>query len=634
MEQSMDELRTLAAVDALEIELRRLGVGAAESQTTVTLNDDAQEEDSSSSSSESSVALPTELYTGDGTRSGPQQTLAPSAPIETDTAVGLLYDQSMEQHFGPADHFERPARIIQLHATLNEQGLMDRCWHLVPRQATDEELLLGHSEEHIRKVDSMFSELYPSRPETLADANYCYADGRMGDVYICTGTARAARFAAGCCVQAVQAVLSGAVRRVMAVVRPPGHHAECERAMGFCFFNNVAIAALSALQQPGIRRVAVLDWDVHHGNGIQNMLLQRPDALYISIHRDPKRFYPYTTGFVGEAGEGAGTGFNVNVPWLKKGMGDGDYVAAFSLIVEPLLESYQPDLVIVAAGFDAADGDPLGGCKVSPEGYAWMTERLMRFARGRLVMALEGGYNNRVTSWCAAACVRTLLQGTASPPLPQDKEHMWPAEAYNSLKAVYEFQRQHWPVLRSRSWTEAWEAHIKDVTRMLGESLRAKRASAGSNNGASAFTATAASTQGSGATGNGVTLNTGRDESGRSASGPSQLSSSGRSDGDVTVHYTDSACSSTNDVHGNCSGPPPPPPPPQQSPQSLQEAFKARKAARDAAAAAAATAGSGTSSPLSGSGAAAVPSQVSVSTVASSAQGLPQATATASIPLI
>ncbi|GIL82556.1 hypothetical protein Vretifemale_11377 [Volvox reticuliferus] len=304
--------------------------------------------------------------------------------------------------------------------------------------------------------------------------------------------------------------------------------------------------------------------------------------------------------------------------------------AAFSLIVEPLLESYQPDLVIVAAGFDAADGDPLGGCKVSPDGYAWMTERLMRFAGGRLVMALEGGYNNRVTSWCAAACVRTLLQGRASPPLPQDKEHLWPSEAYNSLKTVYEFQRQHWPVLRSRSWTEAWETHIKGVIRMLGENVRAKRASGGSNNGTSTCAVTASSPQGSGASGKWETLVTGRGESGQSASGTSQLSSSGRLDGDVTVRYNNTDGSSTNDGQGHCSGPPlPPPKTQQQAAQSLQEAFKVRKAARDAAAAAAAASSGhpGKSSPIAVSGAAAVPSQASVSTAVGSAQGLPQANA-------
>ncbi|EFJ51178.1 hypothetical protein VOLCADRAFT_120505 [Volvox carteri f. nagariensis] len=575
MTQSKDELTQSDAIEVLGVELQRLSVGADESQAAAALDDDFQGDDECSSSSESSAGLPSELHLSDGTRAGPQETLPPSAPTENDASVGLLYDQSMEQHFGP-DHYERPSRIIQMYATLQEQGLLGRCWRLVPRQATDEELLLGHSEDHIRKVDSMFSELYPSRPDTLADAEYCYADGRMGDVYVCGGTARAARFAAGCCVQAVQSVLSGEVARALAVVRPPGHHAECERAMGFCFFNNVAVAALAALQTPGTRRVAVLDWDVHHGNGIQNMLLQRPDALYISIHRDPKRFYPYTSGFLGEAGEGSGTGFNVNVPWLKKGMGDGDYRAAFSLIVEPLLESYQPDLVIVAAGFDAADGDPLGACKVSPEGYGWMTERLLRFAGGKLVLALEGGYNNRVTSWCAAACVRTLLEGRAAPPLPPDKDRLWPAESHNSLKLVYEFQRQHWPVLRARSWTEAWDAHLKDVSRLLGGNLRSKRSSAAGSNSAITTTTTTTTTISNNSSGKGSTCGgaallspTGAGGGDGAAAAPAAVEAptARRSGG-----HGDSACG------GNLVGPPP-------ASQSLQEAFKARKAARDAAAA-------------------------------------------------
>ncbi|GLC51841.1 hypothetical protein PLESTB_000554400 [Pleodorina starrii] len=577
MNQFANASEASGAVDSLQADLQRFSVGAAESAAAAILDDDLQEDTTSSSSSESSVGLPAELHPADGTRGGPLETLAPTESLPNDAPVGLLYDQSMEQHFGP-DHFERPARIIALHATLQDQGLMGRCWQLVPRLATDEELLLAHSEEHIRKVDSMFSELYPDRPEQLAEAEYCYADGRMGDVYICTGTARAARMAAGCCVQAVQSVLSGSVSRAMAVVRPPGHHAECERAMGFCFFNNVAVAALEALRQPGVRRVAVLDWDVHHGNGIQNLLLQRPDALYISLHRDPKRFYPYTSGFLNEAGEGAGTGFNVNLPWLKKGMGDGDYLAAFSLIVEPILESYEPDLVIVAAGFDAADGDPLGGCKLSPEGYGWMTERLLRFAGGKLVLALEGGYNNRVTSWCAAACVRALLEGRASPPLPADKEHLWPSEAHNSLKLVYEFQRQHWPVLRSRSWTEAWEAHLKDVHRMLGVNVRSKRSSAGGISGSGSGTCggNATAVSGGGAVGAAAAAATPR----VAAAAAEAPSSSGRGPPAEGSGRRSSGSSAAG------SGPPP---------QSLQDAFKARKAARETAAAVAVAATSAVS---------------------------------------
>ncbi|GFR45035.1 hypothetical protein Agub_g6402 [Astrephomene gubernaculifera] len=504
------------SIDALETQLRYLSVNGG-ADTAATRGNETPEDDSSSSSSDSTESLPIEFSPADAARAGPSQTQAPTAPVPGDAAVGLLYDPSMELHLGP-DHYERPARIIQLHATLEEQQLMGRCWRLVARQATDAELLLAHSEEHIRKVDSLFTQLYPSRPDSLADAAYCYADGRMQDVYLSEGTAAAARCAAGCCVQAVQSVLSGTVSRALAVVRPPGHHAECERAQGFCFFNNVAVAALEALRQPGVRRVAVLDWDVHHGNGIQDVLLRRPDALYLSLHRDPKRFYPYHSGYLGEAGEGPGTGFNVNVPWLKKGMADGDYMAAFRLVVEPILSAYQPDLVIVAAGFDAADGDPLGGCKLSPEGYAWMTERLMRFAGGRLVLALEGGYNTRVTSWCAAACLRTLLEGRAVPQLPADKEHLWPAESHNSLKLVYEFQRQYWPVLRGRSWTEAWEGHLKEVVGMLGDNVRSRRNS-GCNTTSTIITTTTTTTSNS-------CNNTPADKS--SSSGSNAVTSNGR----------------------------------------------------------------------------------------------------------
>ncbi|KAG2501388.1 hypothetical protein HYH03_001176 [Edaphochlamys debaryana] len=399
----------------------------------------------------------------------------------------------MELHLGP-EHPERPARIIMLHTTLTANGLMGRCWQLVPRKASDEELLRAHTAEHIHKVDTMFGELYGVRPPELAEMSYCFMDGKMGDMYICEGTAGAARYAAGCCVEAVRCVMSGSVTRALAVVRPPGHHAECDRAMGFCFFNNVAVAALDALATPGINKVAVLDWDVHHGNGIQHILYDNPNALYISIHRDPKRFYPYTSGYLEEVGQGSGTGFNVNLLWLRKGMGDGDYMAAFSLLVEPMLGQFAPDLVIVAAGYDAAEGDPLGGCKLSPEGYAWMTERLLRFAGGRLVLALEGGYNTRVTAECASACLEALLRGEASPPLTRDKAHMWPSESHASLKQAYEFQAAHWPSALARPFTQAWEAHLQSVNLQLGSNSRSKRggSAGGSGSGGAKSVAAAA----------------------------------------------------------------------------------------------------------------------------------------------
>uniref|UniRef100_A0A7S0ULI3 histone deacetylase n=1 Tax=Polytomella parva TaxID=51329 RepID=A0A7S0ULI3_9CHLO len=360
-----------------------------------------------------------------------------------DPRVGLLYDESMELHVGP-DHYERPTRIIAVHDALLTAGLVDRCWSLSSWQATDPEILLAHTADHISSVDNMFQNKYPLRDPALSAATYCFASDKTKDVYCCAATATAARTAAGCCIKAARAVVRQEVDRAFAVVRPPGHHAECDRAMGFCFFNNVALAALNALQEPGIQRVAVLDWDVHHGNGIQEILYNRDDALYISIHRSPQNFYPYSSGFPKETGEGLGSGFNVNIPWIRKGMNDADYLTAMDLVVCPILDSFDPDLVIVAAGFDAAEGDPLGGCRVTPEGFAHMTHRLLRFAKGRIVLALEGGYNTRITAQCATSCVETLL-GMPPPPLILDKDHFWPADVTgSSLNAVFEVQQSFW----------------------------------------------------------------------------------------------------------------------------------------------------------------------------------------------
>ena len=203
-----------------------------------------------------------------------------------------------------------------------------------------------------------------------------------GDIYWTRHTERCARMAAGTACEAALAVATGTCDRAFAVVRPPGHHADCGRATGFCFFNNAAVAARVALERGAARRVLILDWDVHHGNGVQDILYEDPRVLYVSLHRYGDGFYP-GTGAATEIGAGAGKGFNVNIPWEEKGLGDADYLAAFDLVVDPVAKSFDPDLVIVAAGFDAAEGDPLGGMRVSDQGYALMTERLLRLANGR-----------------------------------------------------------------------------------------------------------------------------------------------------------------------------------------------------------------------------------------------------------
>lgn len=222
--------------------------------------------------------------------------------------VGLVYSDIMELHEGPPQHFERPARHAAVVAKIQKDGLERRCEAIAARLADDDELLTCHTREHIDAVESTFD---ASSPEAVQG---------LGDIFWTEHTARCARLATGSACEAAAAVAAGTVHRALAVVRPPGHHAECQRAMGFCFYNNTAVAARTALRQPGVERVLLLDWDVHHGNGIQDILYDDPAVMYVSLHRYGNDFYP-GTGAVSEVGRGPGSGFNVNVPWEEKALG-------------------------------------------------------------------------------------------------------------------------------------------------------------------------------------------------------------------------------------------------------------------------------------------------------------------------
>ena len=212
------------------------------------------------------------------------------------------------------------------------------------------------------------------------------------DTYTSSETYEIARLAAGAAVDAVERVMGGPQRQALALVRPPGHHAERARAMGFCIYNNIAVAAAHAATL-GAARVAIVDYDVHHGNGTQHMFESRPDVLYISTHQFP--YYP-GTGAADEIGRGPGEGFTVNVP-LAVGAADADYQLVFSDVVAPALRQFKPDLLLVSAGFDAHERDPLGGMRLTAGGFAAMTMELRRVAEecceGRMAMVMEGGYD-------------------------------------------------------------------------------------------------------------------------------------------------------------------------------------------------------------------------------------------------
>jgi acetoin utilization deacetylase AcuC-like enzyme len=262
------------------------------------------------------------------------------------------------------------------------------------------------------------------------------------DTHMSEGSAHAARLAAGAAVQAVDAVIEGTARNAFAFVRPPGHHAEPARAMGFCLYNNVAIAAARARAVHGVERVLIVDWDVHHGNGTQAAFYDAADVLFFSTHQFP--FYP-GTGALHEGGRGAGQGRTVNVPFSRAAT-DGDYVRVFDEVLTPIADAFAPQLVLVSAGFDAHARDPLGGMELSADGYAQLCDVVRgiahRHAEDRLVLLLEGGYDLDALADSAHACVE-ILAGAAGPGL-----HGRPTlRGEETLRAVRSAQKPHWPTL-------------------------------------------------------------------------------------------------------------------------------------------------------------------------------------------
>ncbi|KAL0025680.1 hypothetical protein WJX77_003831 [Trebouxia sp. C0004] len=325
--------------------------------------------------------------------------VAASAPER----VVLAYDERMTLHVEGqgSSHPERPDRIRAVMARLTASGITDRCLTMPVREATAAEVTACHGPDHMTRVASKSA-------LAAADA-VAGGPGRAHfspDTYLNQHTLLCARLAAGACADVAVAVVRQEAATGVAIVRPPGHHAESNTAMGFCFFNNAAIAARAA-QAAGAERVLILDWDVHHGNGTQEIFEEDPTVMYMSIHRhDRGMFYP-GTGAHDATGTGPGQGFSVNVPWLTGGMGNGDYMAAFQHVLLPIAYEFNPTLIIVSAGFDAAIGDPIGGCKVTEECFGHMTAMLQPIAP--MTVLLEGGYNLSATAAATEACLRVLL---------------------------------------------------------------------------------------------------------------------------------------------------------------------------------------------------------------------------------
>ena len=332
--------------------------------------------------------------------------------------TGLLAGVApMLLHRSQSFHVERPARVVAIYHELFEQQLVARAKLVPARLASDEDLGLVHERRLVRRATAVYS----------ADEDGVAALGLDGDTYFsATCSGYAARLSAGSIVELATRIAQGELRNALAVCRPPGHHCEQNQAMGFCLLNNVPVAVAAVRQRLGMRRALVVDWDVHHGNGVQHMFEDDPTVLYISLHRYGFGFYP-GTGAPDEVGGSYGgvvaaRGKTVNVGFRLPGMGDAEYRHAFERVVMPIAREFDPDLVFVSAGFDAALGDPLGGMRLSPAGYAYMTAQLCTLAGGRVLVALEGGYNLRSISRSACAVMRVLL-GDKPPPLPANEPH-------------------------------------------------------------------------------------------------------------------------------------------------------------------------------------------------------------------
>ncbi len=312
--------------------------------------------------------------------------------------TGLIYDDRFLLHDTGAGHPERAGRLKAIVQRLKDDGVWDKLAHL-PAQPAE-----------LKWIHRLHDERYVARLKQACEKGDAIID--TPDCPICPRTYDIALLAAGGALAAVDAIMEQRVTNAFCTMRPPGHHAEKNHAMGFCFFGNVALAADYAIARHGLKRVAVIDFDVHHGNGTQHLLEDRRDVLFISLHEDPRYLYP-GTGFAEETGIGEGAGYTINLP-LVPPAGDAEYTRLFETRVIPALDDFKPQLVVISAGFDAAMDDPLAHMEVTAEGFAWMTQQLVDVARrhadGRLLSCLEGGYDLNNLAGGVSAHVRELMK--------------------------------------------------------------------------------------------------------------------------------------------------------------------------------------------------------------------------------
>lgn len=345
----------------------------------------------------------------------------------------LIFDDDMVLHKCIESHPEKPARYTEIKKRLHQTGLYDRCSIGKSRKATEEELLTTHSKAHIDKIKST---------KNMSDAKLLEYGNSLDSIFLNRSTYDSALLAAGCAIEAVESVMNRTNANAFALIRPPGHHASRDTAAGFCIFNNVVVAARYALQKypETCKRILIVDYDYHHGNGIQRLVQDDENILYISIHSyEDASEYPmerlsnYTSGSKNI----------INIPWNDDRMGDSEYILSYLSIVLPCAYEFNPDLVLVSSGFDAAIRDPIGRYNVSTEAFGHLIHHLLPLASGKLVACLEGGYNLDSISDSAAHVVSVLLGDP-----PQNLRLKAPSDAaIICLKNVISYQKSNYQML-------------------------------------------------------------------------------------------------------------------------------------------------------------------------------------------
>jgi acetoin utilization deacetylase AcuC-like enzyme len=302
-------------------------------------------------------------------------------------SVAFVYHPDYLLHAPAFEHPESPDRLVAINRHLAERGILDKTVPVVPAYPDDADILRVHDASYLNKL-----EMACRRGDLTLDAE---------DTYLNRNSYTVALLSAGGAIAGAESVITGKVRRAFCAIRPPGHHADSGNGMGFCLLNNIAIAARYLQSRHGISRIFIVDWDVHHGNGTQNIFIEDPSVYFFSIHEHPSFLYP-GTGRRWETGKGAGEGTTLNAP-MAPGAGDAEYRLAFEQMLRPAIEAFRPEILLVSAGFDAHRDDPLADIQLTEEGFRFMTrfvvEMADRHCGGRVVSLLEGGYDlNSVTS--------------------------------------------------------------------------------------------------------------------------------------------------------------------------------------------------------------------------------------------